>query len=201
MPLFTSEIRCKCIRCRCRISKKLFSLHSFIGQFNCRNSRTPKVTIFPRAGNNPPSITEPIRAHLAPSAQFVQGKCTDVDFNSKTLQIKGEKKLRIVLKLAADDGTKATMAYDYLVISVGAFSNTFGVPGVKENCLFLKSIEGIKISIFFSIFRESRKVRDNIMACLEKASFPSISEEERKRLCSFLVVGGGPTGMWGVFLG
>lgn len=28
--------------------------------------------------------------------------------------------------------------YDYLVVSVGARSNTFNIPGVAENCHFLK---------------------------------------------------------------
>ena len=32
--------------------------------------------------------------------------------------------------------------YDYLVVGVGARSNTFGTPGVEENAHFLKSIEG-----------------------------------------------------------
>jgi NADH dehydrogenase FAD-containing subunit len=50
--------------------------------------------------------------------------------------------MRMVPKIAANDESMATMPYDLLVVSVGAFSNTFGVPGVKENCLFLKSVEG-----------------------------------------------------------
>ena len=32
------------------------------------------------------------------------------------------------------------LKYDKLVIGVGALSNTFGVPGVKENAFFLKVI-------------------------------------------------------------
>lgn len=31
-----------------------------------------------------------------------------------------------------------SLEYDYLVISVGAQVNTFGTPGVMENCHFLK---------------------------------------------------------------
>lgn len=31
--------------------------------------------------------------------------------------------------------------------------------------------------------------------CFERASLPSISEEERKRILHFVVVGGGPTGV------
>ena len=31
--------------------------------------------------------------------------------------------------------------------------------------------------------------------CFERASLPSVSEEERKRILHFVVVGGGPTGV------
>lgn len=31
--------------------------------------------------------------------------------------------------------------------------------------------------------------------CFERASLPSLSEEERKRILHFVVVGGGPTGV------
>lgn len=33
------------------------------------------------------------------------------------------------------------LPYDYLVVSVGATSNTFGTPGVKEHCIFLKQVQ------------------------------------------------------------
>jgi len=39
--------------------------------------------------------------------------------------------------------------------------------------------------------RSGKKVINN----LERASLPSISQEERKRLLSFVVCGGGPTGV------
>eukprot|EP00961_Rhodomonas_salina_P112482 1513525-Rhodomonas_salina.1 len=30
--------------------------------------------------------------------------------------------------------------YDHLVVGVGASVNTFGIPGVKEHCYFLKQV-------------------------------------------------------------
>lgn len=33
------------------------------------------------------------------------------------------------------------LPFDYLVVSVGATSNTFGTPGVKEHCIFLKQVQ------------------------------------------------------------
>ena len=39
---------------------------------------------------------------------------------------------------ALDKTVRYPVPYDVLVLGVGAMSNTFGVPGVKENALFLK---------------------------------------------------------------
>jgi hypothetical protein len=36
--------------------------------------------------------------------------------------------------------------YDYLVTAVGAIPNTFGVPGVAENCMFFKAGARYKLS-------------------------------------------------------
>lgn len=33
------------------------------------------------------------------------------------------------------------LPYDYLVVSVGATTNTFNTPGVKEHCIFLKQVQ------------------------------------------------------------
>merc|ERR1712241_1079110 len=86
--------------------------------------------------------------------------------------------------------------YDKLILAMGTKSNTFGVPGIasveealehsdsgtnKHNVFFLKQLEN------------ARAVRNRIIECCERASSPFISEEEKKRLLTFLVVGGGPT--------
>jgi len=116
------------------------------------------------------SIVEPIRTHLRGNSQFIEGKCTAVDFQNQQIEVKG-------------DMYDTILPYDYLVIGVGAISNTFGVKGVKENCHFLKDME------------HALAIRDKIMDCLEIASFPSTPVEVRKRLLNFLIVGGGPTGV------
>ncbi|KAG6416913.1 hypothetical protein SASPL_124354 [Salvia splendens] len=66
---------------------------------------------------------------------------------------------------------------------MGARSNTFNTPGVVEHTHFLKEIE------------DAQKIRKTVIDCFEKASLPNISEEERKRILHFVVVGGGPTGV------
>lgn len=47
----------------------------------------------------------------------------------------------IIAPILDDDGSELIarhhIRYDYLVLAFGAVSNDFGIPGVKENCLFL----------------------------------------------------------------
>lgn len=70
-----------------------------------------------------------------------------------------------------------------LMISlIGSASNPHGVKGL-ENCHFLKSIG------------DARQIKNTILRNLELACLPTTSDEERKRLLSFVVSGGGPTGV------
>ncbi|KAJ3035415.1 hypothetical protein HDV00_004013 [Rhizophlyctis rosea] len=78
---------------------------------------------------------------------------------------------------------KFKVGFDKLVIAVGAYSNTFGVPGVAEHGFFLKEVD------------HARRVRARILECFEIASEPTTSEEEKLKLLHFAVVGGGPTGI------
>eukprot|EP00884_Botryococcus_braunii_P011219 jgi/Botrbrau1/20098/Bobra.0173s0002.1 len=67
--------------------------------------------------------------------------------------------------------------------AVGASTNTFGVPGAEENCFFMKTMP------------DAKAARTHIGKCAEHAVLPSTTPEERKRLLSFVVVGGGPSGV------
>ncbi|KAH8833800.1 hypothetical protein DL96DRAFT_1666819 [Flagelloscypha sp. PMI_526] len=81
-----------------------------------------------------------------------------------------------------DHPSKFKLEYDKLVIAVGAYSQTFGVPGVKEHGFFLKDIA------------DARKIRSRILECFEQANSPLLSDVERRNLLHFCIVGGGPTG-------
>ncbi|KAH9923063.1 pyridine nucleotide-disulfide oxidoreductase-domain-containing protein [Fomitopsis serialis] len=76
-----------------------------------------------------------------------------------------------------------TLRYDRLVVAVGAYNNTFSVPGVKENAYFLKDV------------RDARAIRARILECFEQAHQPTITDDDRRRLLHFCIVGGGPTGV------
>jgi NADH dehydrogenase len=75
------------------------------------------------------------------------------------------------------------ITYDKLVIATGCRSASFNTPGVLEHARFLKDV------------REARAIRRQLLNCFELASKPGVSEEEQKKLLSFRVVGGGPTGV------
>ena len=64
----------------------------------------------------------------------------------------------------------------------GSVNNPHGVNGL-EHCHFLKDIT------------DARLIRNSVIRNLETASLPTTSDEERRRLLSFVVCGGGPTGV------
>ena len=76
----------------------------------------------------------------------------------------------------------ATLRYDALVVAVGADVGFFGVPGAEAHALPLKEL------------RDARAVRQRLLRNIEDASLPGLAAEERARLASIVVVGGGPTG-------
>lgn len=76
-----------------------------------------------------------------------------------------------------------TVEYDRLVVTVGAQTNTFGIPGVREHCCFLKQVG------------DARRIRTAIINCFERANLPSLTDEQRKNDLTFAVIGAGPTGI------
>ena len=51
-----------------------------------------------------------------------------------------------------------TVNYDKLIVTVGAQTNTYGIPGVREYCCFLKQVE------------DAKRVRTAIVNCFERAN-------------------------------
>ncbi|KAJ3306884.1 hypothetical protein HDV03_003921 [Kappamyces sp. JEL0829] len=117
-------------------------------------------------------ITEPLRKH-AKDLVFYEAAVRHVDFENKVLTVES--------KLA--DEHEFQITFDKLVIACGALSNTFNIPGVRENSFFLKDIG------------DARKIRAQILENFEKAKQPNVSPEHQKELLHFCTVGGGPTGV------
>jgi NADH:ubiquinone reductase (non-electrogenic) len=117
------------------------------------------------------SIIEPIKV-VNNNIKFVQAYATTLDAENKKLVCNN-----------TSDNYEFIINYDVLIITVGLANNTFDIPGVQENALFLKEI------------LDARHIRQRIIANFEKASSPTLPESEIKKLLSFVVVGGGPTGV------
>jgi NADH dehydrogenase len=105
---------------------------------------------------------------------FIRATAENIEFSEK------------LVELSQKDGkgneVKFYLPYDKLVIAVGSTTNPHGVKGL-ENCHFLKDID------------DAQKIRNHILTNLECACLPTTSDAERRRLLSFVVSGGGPTGV------
>lgn len=109
------------------------------------------------------------RRHLK-KTNLISGKVLNVDHANKTATI----------EVAGLEPYK--FHYDQIVMTGGAVSRTFPIPGVADNAIGLKTIE------------EAIAIRDKIMTNLDKASnLPQ--GPARERLLTFVVIGGGFAGI------
>lgn len=108
-------------------------------------------------------------------ARFLEVACTKIDTDSNRIYCED------VSSVAGDD-SGFTLTYDRLVVAVGAVSNTFNTPGVKENALFLKEIDDATV------------IRSRMLDAFETASLEE-DKAKMKSLLEFVVVGAGPTGV------
>ncbi|CAK0749843.1 hypothetical protein CVIRNUC_001942 [Coccomyxa viridis] len=127
------------------------------------------------------SIVDPIRSHLDKSCNYYKAEALQINVKDKKVTCVYEKPTWRTCDLAGKDRV-FDLDYDVLVVAVGAVTNTFNVPGVVGNCFFLKTAE------------DAKAIRERVNACFELANLPDSTEEDRKRLLSFVVAGGGPTG-------
>lgn len=126
------------------------------------------------------SIVEPVRNIFKKKkvdAQFSEAECIKIDPVNRKVYCRSNINNNVNVK------EEFVVDYDFLIIAVGANVNTFNTPGVTENCHFLKEVE------------DAQKIRRTVIDCFERASLPSVSEEEKKRILHFAIVGGGPTGV------
>ena len=75
------------------------------------------------------------------------------------------------------------ISYDYLVLAAGATTNFFGMQTVEDNAFGMKTIQ------------EAIAIRNHVIHEFERADKPYRTDEERKEKLTFVIVGGGPTGI------
>lgn len=114
----------------------------------------------------PEQIAYPVRAILQdrPRQQFAMATVTGIDF---------------VRRILENDGPP--IPYDYLVLALGSVSHFFGIPGVAEYVLPLKTVD------------QGIALRNHILKAFEQA-VREPDPKRRERMLTFAIVGGGPTG-------
>lgn len=127
---------------------------------------TPLLHEVATGGLSGRSVTEPIRHIFAG---------TGVMFHQGTVELLNPKERTVVV-----DGKN--ISYDIAVIATGALTNFYGIPGAQEHSLVLKNLS------------DAIEIRERIIDAVEDASCTE-DEGERKKNLSFVVVGGGATGV------
>lgn len=119
------------------------------------------------AGLNPSDIAVPIRAQFASNTNIsVRMEHVDsIDLDKKTVSSENNQ-----------------LQYDYLVLACGTQHSYFGHPEWEEFAPGLKTLE------------QATEIRRRILSAFEKAEFETDPLEQAK-LLTFVVVGGGPTGV------
>jgi NADH dehydrogenase len=154
------------------------------------------------------TILEPVR-RLPGKIGFYQGWADDIDFDRKTIRVETNAAEDAASKtivpgplpppsetggveMKSETTTKAKgdlidIPYDKLVIACGAYSQTFGIEGVREHAHFLRDIG------------DARRIRLRVLSLCEMCSYPrgsdTLSDADKRALLHFAIVGGGPTGI------
>ncbi|MEW6240490.1 MAG: NAD(P)/FAD-dependent oxidoreductase [Chloroflexota bacterium] len=119
------------------------------------------------AGLLPAQIAYPVRTifRKQKNLTFQMGEVTEVNLEARYVKMDG-----------------SVIAYDCLVVAVGGRTNFFGLESVERNSFDLKNIES------------AVETRNHLLSVFERASREA-DAEKRRSLLTFVVGGGGPTGV------
>jgi len=132
---------------------------------------TPLLYQVASCGLDPSEVAYPIRDifHNFDNVQFLMGEVTGIDTSTKRVTAKSL------------NGT-VTHGYNYLIIAAGSATHYFGDTTIEERCFPLKELGDAVV------------LRNHILKLFEQATWTTDSTY-RNALTTFVVVGGGPTGL------
>lgn len=78
------------------------------------------------------------------------------------------------------------------IVFGSALLGTKFIHAYMRVCFYIHLSE---LHVFIQEVEDAQKIRRTVIDCFERASLPTISDEEKKRILHFAVVGGGPTGV------
>lgn len=119
------------------------------------------------AGLGPSDIAQPVRAILRRQRNF-DFRVTDVggiDLAARKVQTES-----------------GEVSYDFLVLAVGGQTNYFGLPALAQHAFGLKDLD------------DAIRIRNHLLYMFEQAIHET-NPELRRALLTFVIVGGGPTGV------
>ena len=119
------------------------------------------------AALGPTDIAQPVRAILRgqKNLEFRVADVTAVDLAGRKLKIEG-----------------GEIPYDFLVLAVGGQTNYFGNPSLAAHAFGLKDLD------------DAVRIRNHVLYMFERAVHEK-DPEVRRALLTFVIVGGGPTGV------
>lgn len=119
------------------------------------------------AGLLPSQIAYPLRTifRKQKNITFQLGEVTEINLEARYVRMNG-----------------SVIAYDYLVIAVGAETNFFGMDSVQQGGFQVKDLQ------------KAVSTRNHLLKMFEQASREA-DAEKRRAMLTFVVVGGGPTGV------
>lgn len=115
----------------------------------------------------PEEISYPVRTILrrVPNARFLMAEVDRVDLAARTVRAGGH-----------------DVGYDYLILASGSSTRFLGAEDASANAFELKTLD------------HAIALRNRILCCLEQAGSET-DAGHRRRLLTFVIIGGGPTGV------
>ncbi len=133
---------------------------------------TPLLYQVATCGLDPSAVAYPIRNIFAdaPNVHFLLGEVTEIITTERSITIK------------TNTNGDRHETYDYLFVAAGSNVNYFGNESVQKNSFSLRDLN------------DSITIRNHILRLFEKATWTD-DDAKREALMTFVVVGGGPTGL------
>jgi NADH dehydrogenase len=119
----------------------------------------------------PRHVVSPLRGMLRrPSSWCITAEVRAIDLDGKVVTVLG------------GDGDQHRLHYDTLVMALGGITHTFGIPGIEEHAVGMKTLA------------DAFSLRNRMIEILERADLEECPEERRAQL-TFVVGGGGFSGV------
>jgi NADH dehydrogenase len=132
---------------------------------------TPLLYQVATAALDPSEIAYPVRTifRKRSNVRFLWAEVTDIDHEQRALTVRA-------------DGDARTIGYDYLLLCAGSVTNFFGNADIAALSFELKTL------------RHAVVLRNHLLKLFERAAWTD-DADERARLTTIVVVGGGATGL------